>query len=55
MNGKHSDRFTHLRTGLDMANGVATPKALMRCCIVGVADVIRGGPDGCCDIGCDVG
>lgn len=31
----------YLRTGLDKANGVATPKALIRCCIVGVADVIR--------------
>lgn len=32
---------THLRTGLDNASGVATPNALIRCCIVGVADVIR--------------
>lgn len=32
---------TYLRTGLDRAIGVATPNALIRCCIVGVADVIR--------------
>lgn len=35
---------THLRTGLDKAIGVATPRALIRCCIVGVADVNRCGP-----------
>lgn len=31
----------YLRTGLESASGVATPNALMRCCIVGVADVMR--------------
>lgn len=35
------DVRTYLRTGLDKAIGVATPNALIRCCIVGVADVIR--------------
>lgn len=33
--------YTYLLTGLDIANGVATPNALIRCCIVGVADVSR--------------
>lgn len=37
---------TYLRTGLDSAIGVATPSALIRCCMVGVADVIRMVP--CC-------
>lgn len=32
---------TYLRTGLESAIGVATPNALMRCCIVGVAEVMR--------------
>lgn len=32
---------TYLRTGLDRAIGVATPNALIRCCMVGVAEVIR--------------
>lgn len=32
---------TYRLTGLDIANGVATPSALIRCCIVGVADVNR--------------
>lgn len=38
--GKHGSRF-YLRTGLDMASGVATPSALIRCCMVGVAEVSR--------------
>lgn len=44
----HSIRHmgTYLRTGLDSAIGVATPNALIRCCMVGVADVIRMVP--CC-------
>lgn len=32
---------TYLRTGLERAIGVATPRALIRCCMVGVAEVIR--------------
>lgn len=46
---------THLRTGLDNASGVATPNALIRCCIVGVADVIRCVPPtdwDCCAVCC---
>lgn len=39
---------TYLRTGLDMARGVATPSALMRCCMVGVADDGGPPPRGCC-------
>lgn len=46
---------THLLTGLDNASGVATPSALIRCCIVGVADVIRCVPPtdwDCCAVCC---
>lgn len=35
------DVKTYLRTGLERAIGVATPRALIRCCMVGVAEVIR--------------
>lgn len=54
--------LAHLRTGLDTASGVATPPmALIRCCMVGVADdvvrfpvPIRGTVD-CCICWTDIG
>jgi hypothetical protein len=45
---------THLRTGLEAASGVAMPMALIRCCMVGVAElderlpVPMRGTDDCC-------
>lgn len=45
------NNYSYLLTGLDMANGVATPNAFIRCCIVGVADdddVTLPPPKRCC-------
>lgn len=44
--GRSENYLTYLLTGLESVSGVATPSALIRCCIVGVADAIRDGP--CC-------